>query len=41
MLAKAQVVIQQTDDSPVFLIYVRASFATYVADWLLDASDAL
>ena len=38
MLAKAQVIVQQTADTPAFLIYVRASFATYLADWLLDAA---
>jgi sarcosine oxidase, subunit gamma len=41
MLAKAQVIIQHLAAGPTFIVYVRASFATYLADWLLDASDAL
>ena len=41
MLAKAQVIIQHLGAGPGFVVYVRASFATYLADWLLDASDAL
>ena len=41
MLAKAQVIIQQTEATPRFYLYVRASFASYLADWLLDAADAL
>lgn len=36
MLAKAQVVIERRDESA-FVIYVRTSFAVYVASWLLDA----
>ncbi len=41
MLAKAQVIIQQTEAMPVFYLYVRASFASYLAEWLLDAAAAL
>ena len=37
MLAKAQVIIEQMTANPAFSVYVRASFATYLADWLLDA----
>ena len=36
LLAKAQVIIECRDKSGLIL-YVRASFATYAADWLLDA----
>jgi len=36
LLAKAQVIIECRDESS-FILYVRASFATYAADWLLDA----
>jgi len=36
LLAKAQVIIDCRDESGLIL-YVRASFATYAADWLLDA----
>lgn len=38
MLAKAQVVLQQLDEAPTFRVMVRASFARYLAEWLLDAS---
>jgi sarcosine oxidase subunit gamma len=37
LLAKAQVIVHQVDDTPVFDVYVRSSFAGYLADWLLDA----
>ena len=37
LLAKAQVIIECRDESGLIL-YVRASFASYVADWLLDAA---
>jgi sarcosine oxidase subunit gamma len=37
LLAKAQVIIECRDGSA-FNVYVRASFATYVADWLLDGA---
>ncbi|MQA02006.1 MAG: sarcosine oxidase subunit gamma [Streptosporangiales bacterium] len=37
-LAKAQVVLQQLDDAPTYRVHVRASFADYLAHWLLDAA---
>jgi sarcosine oxidase subunit gamma len=37
LLAKAPVVIERRDETA-FHVYVRTSFACYVADWLLDAS---
>lgn len=37
LLAKAQVIIERRESS--FVLYVRTSFARYVADWLLDAAD--
>ena len=37
-LAKAQVVLHQLDAAPTFRVLVRASFAAYLAEWLLDAS---
>lgn len=37
LLAKAQVIIERRDESA-FQVYVRTSFAGYVADWLLDAA---
>ncbi len=36
LLAKAQVIIERRDDEGAFHVYVRASFANYVASWLLD-----
>ena len=37
LIAKAQVIIERRD-ALAFHLYVRTSFAGYVADWLLDAS---
>jgi sarcosine oxidase subunit gamma len=37
LLAKAQVIIERRDESA-FHVYARTSFASYVADWLLDAA---
>jgi len=37
LLAKADVLLHQIDDAPVYEIYVRHSFAHYLAAWLLDA----
>jgi sarcosine oxidase subunit gamma len=37
LLAKAQVIIERREESP-FHLYARTSFASYVADWLLDAA---
>lgn len=37
LLSKAQIIIHQVNDTPTFHLYVRTSFAWYVADWLLDA----
>jgi len=36
-LARAQVILEQTDEQPVFRIYVRPSFAGYLVAWLADA----
>jgi sarcosine oxidase, subunit gamma len=36
LLAKAQVILERRDESA-FLVYPRTSFASYVADWLLDS----
>jgi sarcosine oxidase subunit gamma len=38
LLAKAQVIIERIDDDLAFHLYVRSSFASYLADWLLDAA---
>lgn len=38
MLAKAQVVLAQTDDGPTYRIWVRSSFARYLVAWLVDAA---
>jgi sarcosine oxidase subunit gamma len=37
LLAKAQVIIERRQ-GPAFDLYARASFACYLADWLLDAA---
>jgi sarcosine oxidase subunit gamma len=37
-LARAQVVLWQTSDEPAYRLLVRASFAGYLADWLIDAA---
>ena len=41
LLARANVILWQTDDEPVYRIMVRPSFAAYLAAWLSDASDGL
>jgi sarcosine oxidase subunit gamma len=38
LLGKAQVIIERSGDVPAFYVYVRSSFASYAAEWLLDAS---
>jgi sarcosine oxidase subunit gamma len=38
LLAKAQVIVERRGDEVAFHLYVRTSFAGYVADWLLDAA---
>lgn len=37
LLARATILLEQAGDAPVFRLYVRASFAAYLASWLLDA----
>lgn len=37
LLANVQIILEQTDSSPIYRIYVRPSFAHYLADWLLKA----
>ena len=37
VLARAQILLRQTDETPPFLLYVRSSFAYYAASWLIDA----
>jgi sarcosine oxidase, subunit gamma len=37
-LAKAEVILQLLNGAPTWLIYVRNSFAGYLASWLLDAA---
>jgi sarcosine oxidase subunit gamma len=41
LLAKSQMVLQCVDARPVFRVFVRISFAPYVAEWLLDAAAEL
>ena len=38
MLARAQVIVFARDPEPRYWVFVRASFAEYVAQWLLDAA---
>jgi sarcosine oxidase subunit gamma len=38
LLAKAQVILQCADGKDAFRLYVRNSFAQYVAEWLTDAA---
>jgi sarcosine oxidase, subunit gamma len=38
LLAKAQVIIERRGDDPAFHLYIRSTFASYAADWLLDAA---
>jgi sarcosine oxidase, subunit gamma len=41
LLAKSQVILQCVDARPTFRLFVRISFASYVAEWLLDAAAEL
>ena len=41
LLAKSQMILQCVDSRPVFRVFVRISFAPYVAEWLLDAAAEL
>ena len=41
LLAKSQVILQCVDARPVFRLFVRLSFANYIAEWLLDAAAEL
>jgi len=38
LLARAQVILHQVADTPEYRLHVRASFAAYLAEWLLDAA---
>jgi len=37
LLAKVQVIMERRSDDNAFHVYVRGSFTSYLADWLLDA----
>jgi sarcosine oxidase, subunit gamma len=37
-IARAQVILWQLSDAPVYHLMVRGSFARYLADWLVDAA---
>jgi sarcosine oxidase subunit gamma len=39
LLARAQMILQCTDDAAQFRLFVRNSLAAYVAQWLLDAAE--
>ena len=38
ILARAAVILEQTGEAPAYRLYVRNSFAAYLAAWLLDAA---
>jgi sarcosine oxidase subunit gamma len=38
LLSRAQVVLWQVSETPTYRLFVRPSFAQYVADWLVDAA---
>jgi sarcosine oxidase, subunit gamma len=38
LLARAQVVLVPRSDEPAYRVFVRASFAEYLAEWVLDAA---
>jgi sarcosine oxidase subunit gamma len=40
LLARANVIIEQLTDEPLYRIFVRPSFAIYLATWLTDALEA-
>lgn len=37
IMARTQVLLEQTDDAPAYRLYVRSSFARHLAYWLMDA----
>ena len=39
LLANVQIILEKVDSLPTYRIYVRPSFARYLADWLLKAVD--
>jgi sarcosine oxidase subunit gamma len=39
VIAKSQVILQCVDEEPTFRIFVRLSFAAYLAEWILDAAE--
>lgn len=39
LLARIGVLLEQTDGTPTFRLYVRASFAAFLASWLIDAAE--
>jgi sarcosine oxidase subunit gamma len=40
LVARANVLLQQMDDAPTYRLFVRPSFAAYLAAWLADARSA-
>ena len=41
LFARAQIILDQLDAAPSYRIFVRASFARYLCDWLIDAAGQL
>ena len=38
LLARAQVILEQSSEEPAYRLFVRPSFAAYLAAWLMDAA---
>lgn len=41
LMARVGVILEQTDGAPTYRLYVRASFAAFLASWLVDAAEEL
>jgi sarcosine oxidase subunit gamma len=41
LVGRVGVLIEQTDEAPSYRLYVRASLAAFLADWLIDAASTL
>lgn len=41
LLQKAQIILQQTSDAPAYRLFIRPSFAAYVAGWLAEGAEGL
>jgi sarcosine oxidase, subunit gamma len=41
LVARAQLILQHVDPAPTYRLYVRPSFAAYLAAWLIDSAEGL